>query len=272
MRRTNVVRDARWQTIGCLLTCLLGLMGPVAGVSRTDDLCGATIVDDLKLDRDLICAGDGLIVGADGIKVKLNGHSITGSGAGVGISVVGRTGVSISGGTIANFFAGVRLAESTDVVIKGTEFLENTDGVDCQAGCAANTIKENDFLNNRSRGVMLRSATSDNEVKENTFTGDRVGILLFGAIDTVVKENSVSGSLLAGIRINVLATGNLVAENRVFSNPAGIEFLVTPTGSASGNSLVENTIATNACGLKGPTAGNSFRENAFEGNGADSCG
>jgi hypothetical protein len=37
------------------------------------------------------------------------------------------------------------------------------------------------------------------------------------------------------------------------------------------NTFVENTVAMNACGLKGPTAGNTFRENVFEGNAADAC-
>ena len=81
----------------------------------------------------------------------------------------------------------------------------------------------------------------------------------------------MTASVLAGIRVNVIATGNLILENTVASNPAGIEFVVTPTGTAIGNTFVENTIAMNTCGLKGTYVGNTFRENVFEGNGADSC-
>jgi parallel beta-helix repeat protein len=83
-----------------------------------------------------------------------------------------------------------------------------------------------------------------------------------------VRENTVSASRLAGIRLNE-ATGNLVVENVITSNPAGIEF--TATGGATGNTLLENTIAMNACGLKRPLDGNTFSENTFEGNDADSC-
>ena len=118
---------------------------------------------------------------------------------------------------------------------------------------------------------MLRPFSSDNTVKENTFSGNRIGILLFGSTDTIVKENSVSASGVAGIRVNVIATGNLILENIVMSNPGGIEFVVTATGTAIGNTFVENTIAMNTCGLKGPFVGNTFRENLSEGNGADSC-
>lgn len=236
-----------------------------------DDTCEATVVANLELEHDLTCVGNGITVGADGIKVDLNGHTIMGSGRGVGISVIGRTGVSIVGGTVQNFFAGVQVGNSTAVVIEDNQLVGNVDGVDLQAGSIGNTVRENHFQDNRSRGIMLRVGTSANVIKENSFTGNRVGILLFGALGTTVKENTVSSSVLAGIRVNVIATANLVVENTVVSNPAGIDFIVTPTGSATGNTLRENTIALNTCGLHGPVAGNTLTENLFEGNAADSC-
>src|SRR5437870_797904 len=122
-----------------LLVCLPTLFGPTAAA---DDLCGATIVANVKLDQDLTCAGNGLIVGADGIKLNLDGHTITGSGSGVGISVSGRTNVSISGGVVKNFEAGVRITQSTDIVGKGNEFRENGDGVDMQPDSRGNTVND----------------------------------------------------------------------------------------------------------------------------------
>lgn len=250
---------------------LAGIVTCAASTATADDLCGATIVANMELDHDLSCAGNGLIAGADGIKLDLNGHTITGSGSGVGISVLGRTGVTIVGGTVQNFEAGVLVRNSMAVVVRDNQLVSNGDGVDFQTGSVGNTVKENHFQDNRSRGVMLRIGTSANLIKENTFTGNRVGILLFGALGTTVKENTVSSSGLAGIRLNVIATGNLVVENTVASNPAGIDFIVTPTGSATGNTLRENTIALNTCGLKGPLVGNTLSENLFQGNVVDMC-
>jgi parallel beta-helix repeat protein len=261
-------RIVPWQWLPALLVLVPMTISPAA---EADDLCGATIMADLKLDHDLICSGPGLIVGTDAITVDLNGHTIAGNNADVGISIDGRTAVSIKGGTIRNFFAGVRLAASSDVVIKNNQFAENTDGIDCQAGCSGSTVKENEFRDNRSRGIMLRGASSDNVVKENIFSGNRVGILLFGSLDSVVKENVVTGSLLANIRINVGSTGNLIKENTVSSSPAGIEVLVAGSEWATGNSVVENTVAVNACGLKGPLTDNTFAENVFIGNVTDIC-
>ncbi|MEP6602181.1 MAG: right-handed parallel beta-helix repeat-containing protein, partial [Nitrospirota bacterium] len=144
-----------------LVTCAV----PTA---TANDLCGATILEDLKLDHDLTCTGDGLIVGADGIKIDLNGYSIAGSGGGVGIAVTGRADISIAGGTIRNFAVAMRVNTSTDVVIKHNQILENPEGVDCQSGCVGNTIKDNVFRDSATRGIMLRSNSRDNDIKNNT--------------------------------------------------------------------------------------------------------
>ncbi len=263
-----LVHGTSWRQLGWTLACLPMLFFPGAAA---DDLCGATIMSNLELDHDLTCPAGGLIAGADGITIDLNGHTIAGSRSGVGIDVAGRTSVRISHGTITNFTAGIGISESTKVVVRGVDFNQNNDGVDCQAGCIGNTIKENQFRNHGARGIMLRGASMDNIVKENSFFGNNVGILLFGAIDTTVTENYVASSRLAGIRMGVLATGNLIKENSVISNPAGVDFAVTPTGSATGNAVIENTILMNACGLKGPLAGNTVEKNVFGGNDNDSC-
>ena len=250
------------------LACMPAAFWPAAAA---DDLCGVTIVASVKLDHDLICAGDGLTVGADGVRLNLKGHTIAGSGGGAGVTVAGHTDVSILGGTVRNFATGVRVTQSADVVIKEMELRANGDGVDLQVGSTEITIKENAFRDNTTRGIMLRGGVVDGEIKDNAFTGNRVGILLFAPVDTVVKDNVISSSTLAGIRVNVLATRNLIQENTVSENPAGIEFLMTPTGWATGNTLQENTIKMNTCGLKGPTDGNTIQENRFEGNVADTC-
>jgi parallel beta-helix repeat protein len=253
----------------CVVVAGIGIVG--VSSATADDLCGATIFANLKLDHDLLCPGNGLVVGSDGIKINLNGHTITGSRSGVGISVIGLARVSIAGGTIKNFTTGVLLLNSTAVVIHENQLVDNVDGVDLQTGSVGNTIKENHFQDNSTRGIMMRGGTSANVVKENTFDGNRVGVLLFGPVGTTLKENILSFSGLAAIRVNVSATGNVLRENTILSNPAGIDFIVTPTGSAIGNELRENTITLNTCGLKGPVAGNTLTENIFQGNAVDSC-
>jgi parallel beta-helix repeat protein len=270
MLEASDVRSAglrMWWTI--CLAAMLSALFPPAGAQGT--LCGATIVSDLALDEDLTCVGTALVIGADGITLDLNGHTITGSGTGEGVLISGRSGLTVKNGTISNFASGVRILDSSNVTIKGCTLHENTDGVDCAAGCVSSTIRDSTFQDNRTRGVMLRGSTSDISVKDNRFSGDRVGVLLFGCVGCTVKDNEFLDSLLAGVRINVLATGNNVKDNSVSGAPGGIEFLITPTGSAVGNAIRGNSLSANACGLKGPLVGNVVKDNTFNGNAADIC-
>ena len=250
--------------------CALAVMGTAASAT-SNDLCGSTVTDDLKLDHDLTCTGNALVVGADGVRIDLAGHTITGAGTGAGVLIAGRRGVWVIGGQIENFTAGVLVNNSSGVVIKHMTFSGNGEGIDLQAAARGTTIKESSFFDNRARGVMMRGNSADNVVKENSFSGNNVGVALNGTLGATVKENLITASRAAGVRVNVPASGNLVAENTIDGNPAGIDFPLTGTAWALNNAFKENRISNNACGIKGPTDGNEVSENIFTLNGADIC-
>src|SRR4030095_4957023 len=74
--------------------------------------CGATLLTDLNLKNDLTCSGDAIIVAADDIRINLNGHTITGSGVGIGITIREKQHISIVGGTVRGFVTGIFAAQS----------------------------------------------------------------------------------------------------------------------------------------------------------------
>jgi parallel beta-helix repeat protein len=234
--------------------------------------CGASVVADLKLDEDLTCPGDALFVDGDGIKIDLQGHTITGAGVGVGITVRGHHDVSISRGTIQNFLTGVFVATSTDVVIKDNGFTQNREGV-FLAGASGNTIKHNTAWQNTSRGFMIRptgsgTISTDNVVMDNVVTNNPTGILLFGQPGNTLKANTISGSSVAGIDLTGGgASGTIVKDNLLTGNAAAIRFGIGWTD----NTILANTIQANSCGITGTTADNLFKENVFSTNTADWC-
>jgi parallel beta-helix repeat protein len=248
--------------------CVTGMGAPAA---RATDLCGAPVTHDVTLSEDLLCTGDALIVGASGIRIDLNGFAIQGSGTGTGVAVTGHSNVTIIGGAIRHFAVAVRVNASTDLVINQIEFTGNAEGIDFQAGSIHNTVKSSSFRQSSTRAIMLRTNSKDNDIKANTFSDNRIGILLFGGVDNSIKNNFIAASELAGIRVNVIATGNVLKDNILTGNAAGVEFLATLTGSASGNELKGNTFASNTCGIKGPTAGNDIHDNSFDSNTTDAC-
>ena len=255
-----------------MLACLTGLVAP----ATASDLCGTTVLANLRLDQDLTCPGNGLIVGADGIRINLNGHTITGPGSGVGINVAGRTGVVIVGGTVRNFLAGVQLVNSTAIVVKENRVTGNQDAV-FLIGTSGSTIKENTAWQNSRVGIMLRPSgirnSTQNLVAENTLTDNTNGIILVETpTGNVLKENMISGSSNAGINVNGGVSGNVIKENAFIGNAAGIRLNLGATGLLpTGNRFIENTIAMNTCGVMGPAGDNTFKENVLEGNVADAC-
>jgi nitrous oxidase accessory protein NosD len=251
---------------GCVLVVTTG-----AASGTAVDLCGSTVLTDVKLKHDLACTGTALIVGADGIRINLAGHTISGGGTGAGILIAGRQGVWIVGGKIENFTAGIQVNNSTGVVVKRMAFVGNGEGLDLQTGARGTTIKESDFFDQRARGVMMRSGSADNVVKGSTFSGNNVGVALNGTVGASVKENVIGSSRAAGVRINAPAAGNLVAENTIDGNPAGLDFPVTAAGWAMDNTFKKNRISNNTCGVAGPTEGNVLLDNRFKLNGADVC-
>ena len=79
--------------------------------------CGTVLTHDTTLGSDIVgCAGDGLIVGADGITVDLNGHTVRSDG-GVGIRVAGHDGVTIKAGTVSGLSAGLAISDAQHVSV-----------------------------------------------------------------------------------------------------------------------------------------------------------
>src|SRR6202035_2942475 len=90
--------------------------------------CGATVTTCVTLSRDLLnCPVDGLVVGASGITINLNGHRITGtSGDGSGDPNRCRCGINdqagfnritLFGGRIEGFFDGADFIGTRGVVV-----------------------------------------------------------------------------------------------------------------------------------------------------------
>jgi parallel beta-helix repeat protein len=253
------------------LLLIAGLVATAGGGAAANDLCGTTVMGDLTLDHDLVCSADGLVVGADGIRIDLNGHVIAGSSAGVGVLVSGHSDVTVANGAIATSPSRCESSRRPASSVRHNEFAENAEGIDVRPAASGTYHQGQCVRAHTIRAIMLQGSSSDNDVKNNTFTGNRIGVLLFGATDSELKDNLISGSSLVGIRFNVIAAGNTIKGNILTSNLAAIDFPITPTGSSIGNELKGNTLSANSCGLKGPTAGNTFKDNTFEDNAADAC-
>lgn len=310
-RREHLNRGSRGRGLhvhGLASALVASLFAVVAfsGTASASDLCGATIMEDTALDHDFVCEGAGIAIGADGVTLSLNGHTISGpvvTDASIsGIIVNGRMDVSILGPGI---FAGVRIVDSSGVEVKdltsmesreagirlegssGVRITENTvfgGGHDAfqLRNSHGNVIKENVAEASDPTGCTVNLVSSNNNlVKENSLSNAGTSAVQFARIsgmppssDNAIEENQIFDSN-HGVRAFVGATGNLVSENEIFGNTNGLSFVgPADTPEALGNTYQENEIRANACGIRGSETeleGNTFIDNEFEDNVTDVC-
>ncbi len=119
------------------LTPALSLAEPLS-----DPLCGTTIVQNLVLDRDVVCYNSGgIVVGAEGVTIDLNGKTIVCSN-GAGPSCPGSR------------FIGIDASNVSSVAIKGPG---NVTGFGTQLVAATNFLQAAG-VNSRARQVRTRQS------------------------------------------------------------------------------------------------------------------
>jgi parallel beta-helix repeat protein len=256
------------------------------GTARATDLKGTitstvTIFDDSELVGDVTCAVPMTVGGAnacisfgmDHIKLRLNGHTITGGVTpptgcslptdamfGVGILVAGRTDVEIQGpGVIQKFERwGIFLASSDHVTVKKVTANRN-----CWSGLQTSSVSESKFVednwvnnaagsNGAACGGICLANSNKNKISRSTFHGN-------GSVDYP------NGNADFGIGFEGSSSGNRVVENDIGGNTNGVEFFNT----SSDNVVRHNVIVGNPAAqvIKSFTAANqqgadiTFRSN-----------
>src|SRR5207247_50286 len=146
----------------CAAAALVAAGG--AGARRAAVGCGDTITADVTLTADVSgCAGDGLVVAADGGRVSVDGHVVSWSGAGGGLPISGAN-VSVGDGFVRAFDTGVRAGNGTQLA--GLTVTGNRAGV----------------LTFSQSGVLAGSTVAFN-------TGD--GVTVAGASSWTIRDSQI---------------------------------------------------------------------------------
>ena len=256
-----------------LIVALAGLpaFGP-APVLAAQPTCGDVLTEDTKLSRSLVdCPGDGLVIGADNVRLDLDGHKIDGQGSGIGIANPdGHDGIRIEDGTVREFGTGIELTDTSGSKLRKLKVLANNgDGIALQ-GSAGNRIADNKSSGNQSDGITLYESDR-NRITENSLRGnDAHGIVLETSSDlNRVEDNSVSDNHADGISIAVGSSRNEILENRVRRSGGSVGiFLVFDSNE---NRVYENLVEENGGGgiLVLEADDNRIEENRAYANGQD---
>jgi parallel beta-helix repeat protein len=240
----------------------LGGSDAVAASDHPDDVqCGVTITADTELHSDLVnCPGNGIAIGADGIELDLNGHTIDGDGVlgcdefyacdyGVD-NTAGHEGVTIENGTIREFATAVFALEANDNRLRSLSTSHNVLGgmlliASPGARIEDNSISDNGLATDQAGLIVFDSGEvriDQNSVRDN---GD-IGMFLIGLGDSRIEKNSVSGNPEAGMILD--GAGNEVSRNRWSRNGDGI--VVSGDGNTvAGNHVSDAIGCEDGCGF-----------------------
>lgn len=207
--------------------------------------CGDTITQDTTLDGDLIdCPGDGIVIGADNIKLDLNGHTIDGDSSDryVGVqNFFGYNDNTIENGTLRDFGSAVFLNGTDHSVLRrlglesvgegvtllnshNTQIMRNliTGTLYCgicvlDSSPGQNLVKQNAVSNAGSWGIYVIDSV-DTRVVSNEASDSVVGIRIAAARDTRVEKNSTSSNSEDGIRADDGSSATLLRRNTADRN------------------------------------------------------
>ncbi|GAA5161620.1 right-handed parallel beta-helix repeat-containing protein [Ornithinimicrobium tianjinense] len=200
------------------------LLSGLALPAQADALsCGDVVMSSTVLTTDLTCAsGHGLVIGADGVVLDLGGHSITGpgaygAGAGAGVWIHQRTGVTVMNGEIAHFATAVEVQQSSTVLVSEVRAHHNDRGINL--GTGGGHVLEKNVITDNGRDAVRIAGSADVRVSKNVVERNVFGIgVANGAVRTIVEKNVVSGSGPWGVALFEDANDTVLDKNVVTSS------------------------------------------------------
>jgi large repetitive protein len=246
------------------------LVAPGAGAGPGVPVaCGQTITTSTVLGNDLRdCPGIGIVIGASGVTLDLNGHTVDGDGVGdfEGIQAIGIDRVTVRNGTVRDFVEGIALLHTTGAVVSGVAlsrhrhvgvFLDDATDAQVRDTRTTDTAFSAVFVT-RSRSVRVigndaqRNGTGAAArqstgllVAGNTFTGNECGGVQFlDEVDaSVVEANTLAGNGCDGVTLGDGSDRNAARNNTATGNDAGIGVADGTGNLVTGNAVHGNRFA-----------------------------
>lgn len=186
---------------------------------ETHPACGQIVQGKVKLNSNLVCKGDGIIIGGNDTIIDLNGYSLKGPGMNsnkVGIMIGGQNNVTVLGnGIISGFQSGIYVSGSTKV--NSHELSVNNNKVAFYLTGAQQPEISNNMVNNNTIGVALHSSNNA-QVSYNQLSQNRLsGVTLINTGDSIIHGNNILNTS-NGIFLDTQSSSNKVDFNNVFNN------------------------------------------------------
>lgn len=275
----------------------------VRAAPATNVFCGQDLTQDTKMDGDLTCSANSLVIVADDVTLDLGGFTITGGVTGgvrsfAGVFLDGRTGVTIKNGTIQDFQVGVFAAAALNLTLSDLILKNNGTGVTIFEGGEDVVIRNSTFLSPPASScsgitaIVFRNVANVTVNNVDVHGGDTgVDISCISCLGSEVPTNGkITNSTFSETHLGVLIsnTTDLTISNNHLSNivptavcAEGAAIISVPTSGAprTGIKIKDNFIHDNRTGIDltdlvaaVEIKGNQIRDNSVFGIGLNAFG
>jgi parallel beta-helix repeat protein len=184
----------------------------------------------------------GIIIERDSMTLDGAGYTIQGPGSSTGVSLDGRSNVTIKNVKIQNFYYGIYCYNSSGNTFSGNNITGSGDYVTWGImlhSSSNNSISEN-YISNFERGIQFYNS-SDNRVFGNNITANLDHGMLFSlSSNNSIYENSVTLNKW-GIAVGQSSDYNNVYANYIANNTArGFSLYDSTQNAVSGNNITQN--------------------------------
>jgi parallel beta-helix repeat protein len=185
------------------------------------------------------CPGNGIVIGKNSITLNLGGHTIKGTAtaSGYGVTSAGHSAITITNGTIRDFYQGVFLNSTVGAKVNTLRLTGNTTGL-YGLGSTTSVISNNVIFSNTAEGIRIQIG-GKNTVSNNSLQSNQTGIWM--QADTVtISANKISSSTGEGILILAPSNDNILTSNVVNSNASDGIHSADPTAKFTTNTADYN--------------------------------
>jgi parallel beta-helix repeat protein len=251
--------------------------GDRAGPGKTDIpcSCGDTVVTSTRLTGadpvvysgggDTVCADQGLVIGADRVRLVCENLELRGDGSGNGVESTGFNGVRVERCVLREFLHGVRASDCGSFRSSDNLMTSNIVNGLLMTSCHESRVSSSVAEDNNGNGIELidcsASSVKDTVARSNNGNGIDLQNSRGNTLSGNVSEDNDQDNLELGDSVNNVVKGNLF-QRATF---AGIHIL---SNSSHGNVFRKNTLA--ADGTFDVHNGSIAGDNNFTGNGCAS--
>ena len=231
-----------------------GLVDPsLANITSSDNVTYTLIADvytTVSVERDNIIF--------DGMDHVIQGSSAYGTD---GITLNGRTNVTIKNTQIAEFWQGINILASSNINLTHNRVTDHYEGITLVSS-SNNTIIENTVASNYDDAIYLERC-SNNTISGNQILGSAVTNHDYGITLHDSSVNTVSGNNISDIEFGIgiqISSNNKINGNTISTTNQYALWL----SSATSNTLLENNVTNNGVGVwLSDSSNNIFSHNNF---------